>query len=111
MRDGGARERREPQYSLVSVRRAFLDGRFVITLRVRRHMALHDWKERDIVECVAGLSPVDFHKSQAHRIHVGVWLDVYRPVFAGERRYLKFTRELDGERFVLLSFCVDGEEH
>lgn len=55
MRGGDARERRVPRYSLVSVRRAFLDGRFVITLRVRRHMALHDWKEHDVVECIAGL--------------------------------------------------------
>jgi hypothetical protein len=111
MRGGDARERRVPRYSLVSVRRAFLDGRFLITLRVRRHMAPHDWKEHDVVECIAGLTPTGFHKSQAHRIHARVWLDIYRPVFEGERRYVKFTREMEGDRFVLLSFCVDGEEH
>jgi hypothetical protein len=111
MRTGDTRERREPHHTLEAVRGAFLDGRFVITLRVRRHMALHDWTERDVVDCIAKLSSSDFHKSQAHRIHGGVWLDIYRPTFAQERRYVKFTRELEGSRFVVLSFCVDGEDH
>jgi hypothetical protein len=111
MRSGATREKREPHYPLGSVRRAFLDGRFVLTSRVRRHMALHDWTERDVVDCIAGLSSADFHKSQAHRAHEGVWLDIYRPTFAGERRYVKFTRELDGSHFVVLTFCVDGEDH
>jgi hypothetical protein len=105
------RERRYPRYCLESVHGAFLGGRFVITLRVRRHMALHDWTERDVVEGILALSPADFYKSQAHRVHRDVWLDVYRPVLEGERRYVKITQESKGERFVLLSFCVDGEEH
>lgn len=111
MRGGGERQGREHRYSLAAVREAFLHGRFVITLRVRRHLALHGWTERDVVECIAGLSPADFHKSQAHRIHADVWLDIYKPVFEGERRYVKFTQELGGDRFVLLSFCLDGEDH
>jgi hypothetical protein len=111
MRSGGARERREAHYTLGRVQSAFLLGRFVITSRVRRHMAVHEWTERDLIDCVVALSSADFHKSQAHRSHEGVWLDIYRPVVAGERRYLKFARELSGSRFVLLSFCVDGEDH
>jgi len=63
------------------------------------------------VGCITGLSSADFHKSQAHRTHAGIWLDVYRPVFGDERRYVKFTRELAGTRFVVLSFCMDGEDH
>jgi len=72
---------------------------------------VHDWSERDVVDCIAALSSDDFHKSQAHRVYDDVWLDIYRPVVAGERRYLKFTQELTGRRFVLLSFCIDGEDH
>jgi len=97
MQGGGDRDGREQRYSLATVR--------------RRHLALHGWTERDVVECIAGLSPADFHKSQAHRIHADVWLDIYKPVFEGERRYVKFTQELGGDRLVLLSFCLDGEDH
>ena len=74
-------------------------------------MALHDWTESDVVSCIAGLSSADFHKSQAHHAHAGVWLDIYRPALAGERRYVKFARELTGGGFVVLSFCFDGEDH
>ncbi len=111
MWSGGSLGKPRPHHELESVRRAFLDGRFVITSRVRRHMALHDWTERDIVDCISGLSPEDFHKSQAHRMNEGVWLDIYRPGFAGRRLYVKLTREMKGNRFVVLSFCLDGEDH
>lgn len=107
----GIREKREPHYPLRVVQAAFLAGRFVITSRVRRHMALHDWIERDVLDCIATLSSADFYKSQTHSTHEGVWLDIYRPTLAGERRYIKFTHELMGIRFVLLTFCVDGEDH
>lgn len=97
MQGDPVREKREPHYPLSLVQSAFSAGQFVITSRVRRHMALHDWVEHDVVECIATLSSVDFYKSQAHRMHAGVWLDIYRPIVAGERRYVKLTRELTGE--------------
>ena len=111
MHRGDATEQSKPHYPLASVKEAFHGGRFVITSRVRRHMALHDWTERDVVACIGGLKLDDFHKSQAHRMHPRLWLDVYRPIFCDSRRYVKFTRELTGVAFVLLSFCIDGEDH
>ena len=111
MPTGSTNEKHEPHHNLESVRRAFIERRFVITSRVRRHLALRGWTEPDAVDCIVGLSSADFHKSQAHRVHAGLWLDIYRPVFAGERRYVKLTQELAGGRYVLLSFCVDGEDH
>jgi hypothetical protein len=111
MHQGGTREERFPHYTLGSVQSAFKDGHFVITSRVRRHMALRDWTELDVVECILALSSADFHKSQAHWMYEGVWLDIYRPVYAKARRYVKFTQEPAGSRFILLSFCVDGEDH
>ena len=53
----------------------------------------------------------DLYKSQEHLGRPGAWLDIYRPVFEGRRMYIKFTRRADGSGFVLLSFCLDGEEH
>ena len=111
MQTGGTREKREPHYPMPDVQHAFLDGQFVITSRVRRHMALHDWTESDVVSCIARLSSADFHKSQAPHAHAGVWLDIYRPALAGERRYVKFARELTRGGFVVLSFCFDGKDH
>ena len=111
MHDKDAREQRLPHYPLASVKHAFSAGGYVITSRVRRHMASHDWMERDIVACIGSIELEHFHKSQAHRMHRGLWLDIYRPFCAESRLYVKFTRELSGGRFVLLSFCIDGEDH
>lgn len=111
MRRNCGHEKRQAHYELERALEAFVGGRFVITSRVRRHMAVHDWTENYIIDCLSGLSSSDFHKSQAHRVHGGIWLDVYRPVMGSQRLYLKFTQQHDGDGFILLSFCVDGEDH
>lgn len=37
-------------------------------------------------------------------------LDVYRPWLNGQRMYVKFTLDEDGDLYVL-SFCRDGDHH
>jgi hypothetical protein len=39
------------------------------------------------------------------------WLDIYKPVFRGERLYVKLTLQDDGAGYRVMSFCGDGEEH
>lgn len=39
------------------------------------------------------------------------WLDIYKPLFRGERLYVKLLLLEDGETYLVLSFCGDGEEH
>ena len=104
-------ERDTPEYDLGEVRRALAEGRYEITARVRRHMRRKGWTREDLVGCACALTRADFHKSQQHLSREHVWLDVYRPWVGNERRYLKFVSDDEVSRFVVLSFCTDGEAH
>ncbi|MDF1543270.1 MAG: type II toxin-antitoxin system MqsR family toxin [Anaerosomatales bacterium] len=104
-------ERQYPAYDLSMVRTAFATGRFEITRRVRRHLYRKGWDPERISECVLSLGREDFHKSQEHRDRRGVWLDIYRAQWCGERHYVKFVLSEDTESFIVLTFCVDGEQH
>ena len=108
---GEALERQQPAYPLGCVQTAFANDHFQATVRVVNHLERRGWSRRTISQCVASLVPEDFHKSQQHRTRPEAWLDIYKPVFCGERLYVKFTLQEDGKRFRVLSFCGDGEEH
>jgi len=107
----GPEESNRPAYDLAGVRRAFSEGHFQVMARVSTHLDRRDWSRSTIESCVASLTPADFHKSQAHITRADAWLDIYRPVFCGERLYVKFTPLEGGECYLVLSFCGDGEEH
>ena len=108
---GGVGERRQPTYPLETVWEAFAAGRFSVTRRVFNHLLLRGWKLETVRACVLALTPQDFHKSQQHVAREGIWLDIYRPVFRGERLYVKFTPLEDDRNYRVLSFCGDGESH
>jgi hypothetical protein len=90
---------------------AFQVGQYKLTARVRRHMRRKGWNRSYLVQCIVSLGPADFHKSQEHQSRAGLWLDTYRPSHDGVRKYIKFVLDDDGECFVVLSFCDDGEVH
>lgn len=104
-------DRHQPAYPLKGVQLAFSAGRFSVTRRVFNHLLLRGWKLETVKVCVLGLAPEDFYKSQRHATIDGRWLDIYKPVFRGERLYLKFTPLEDARSFRVLSFCGDGESH
>lgn len=104
-------EKHVAHYELGVVRHAFEAGLFAVPGRVTRYLKSAGLTLDDVVECMAGLSSTDFHKSQAHLGRPGIWLDIYRPHFRGRRMYVKFAVHEDGRRFVLLSFCGDGDPH
>lgn len=107
----GVRERRYPACPLGEVRSAFQSGRFEVTRRVQRHLERRGWGLETIRRCICDLDSDDFYKSQAHLTEPGMWLDIYKPLVDGERLYVKYAPLGDGERFIVLSFCGDGEEH
>jgi hypothetical protein len=76
-----------------------------------RHLDRRGWSRGTIGSCVASLTPPDFHKSQLHLERPDAWLDIYKPLFRGERLYVKLLLLEDGETYLVLSFCGDGEEH
>jgi len=108
---GSPHEKQVSHYDLEQVRRAFRDGDFVVTARVRSHLTDVGWNLDTVRTTACGLRECDLHKSQAHRERPGVWLDIYRPWHAGERLYVKLTPRQRGSGFVVLSFCRDGENH
>lgn len=105
------RERASPQYPLADVANRFAADDFSVTLRVQRHLDRRGWDGATVVSCICSTAPADFRKSQEHLGRPGVWLDIYKPVFVGRRMYVKFTACVNGAGFVVLCFCVDGEEH
>ncbi len=85
-------------------------GRYDVTNRVRRHLRRKHRTFRDLESCIAKLEQSDFHKSQRHLAKPDVWLDIYRPVIDGIRRYVKFMAQDNGD-YLVLTFCDDGEAH
>lgn len=79
--------------------------------RVARHVRSCGWDPGFVRECVLDLGPESLHKSIPHRNRHGVWLDVYRPRFRGERMYVKLTAHEREGWFLVLSFCIDGQPH
>jgi hypothetical protein len=100
-----------PHYPLEDVTAAFVDGRFEVPVRVARHLRSCGWDRAFVCECVLSLKVEALHKSVPHRSRDGVWLDVYRPRFGGERMYLKLTAHEREGWFLVLSFCIDGQAH
>ena len=60
---------------------------------------------------MASLETTDFFKSQQHIDRADAWLDVYKPLHAGERLYVKLTLLENGSEYLILSFCLDGDQH
>lgn len=108
---GQPHERRVENYRLIAVQDAVALGYFRITPRVLKHLSLVGWDTATIQECVASLRPEDFYKSQRHHSRADAWLDIYKPVYNGERIYLKFTLHENGTEYLVLSFCRDGARH
>lgn len=107
--DGGLLKR--PRYGLDEVAAAFGDDRFEVPARVARHLRSCGWDRTFVRECVIALEVEAFHKTVPHRSRNGIWLDVYRPRFRGERMYVKLTaHERDGW-FLVLSFCIGGQAY
>jgi hypothetical protein len=109
--DRRPQERRVPAYCLSDVRQVASKGQYHLTGRVRRYIRRQGWTEGDVEACLCALVPGDFHKSQEHLDLPGVWLDIYRPRFRGERMYVKFVIECEAGANQVLSFCRDGQLH
>ena len=107
----GGGERRRPSYNLDEIKAKLAAGEYYPTGAVKRALARYGWDESDVEECVDALGPEDFDKSQPHNKRRGVWLDIYKPVYQGERLYVKFVIDEDGKTIAVLDFCEDGGFH
>lgn len=98
------------RYSLGTVRALVQGGRYAVTRRVHRYVAAQSWDCDLVAECLCALRMSDLHKSVPDPLRPGSHLDAYRPWWRGQRLYIKFTLDEDGDLYVL-SFCRDGENH
>jgi hypothetical protein len=104
-------ERRVPRYQLEVVQQAFAEDQFRVTTRVLTYLASVRWSRSTVQSCVACLARGDFFKSQRHVDRPDAWLDIYRPVYKGERLYVKLTLHENEIEYLVLSFCLDGDQH
>ena len=79
----------------------------VVNMQVVSDLMKLGMDEVDLVNCVLGLTPSDFHKTMESTRRPGTMLDVYRPYLGKTRIYLKFYLSSDKELVLLLSFKGD----
>jgi hypothetical protein len=96
--------------SLRLVRSLARKDRFVLTGRALRYLVTQSWDRETVAQGLCSLERIDLHKSIPDSRRPGSLLDVYRPWMDGQRLYIKFTLDEDGDLYVL-SFCRDGENH
>ena len=103
-------KRSTKRQSLEEVRSLVRRDCFVLTRRAQRHLGTQSWDRETVALVLCSLRRSDLHKSVLDSRRPGSHLDVYRPWFDGQRLYIKFTTDEDGDLYVL-SFCRDGENH
>lgn len=62
------------------------------------------FSDEDVVNVVQSLSMREFYKSMTSLPDHTIWQDVYCPTYQGIELYVKFTREVDEQYYVLISF-------
>ena len=63
--------------------------RYTVTVSARKSAHMLGFGEAEIVACTLALTTLDFHKTMESESAPGHWQDVYRPVYAGLRLYVK----------------------
>ena len=78
-----------PTYELAHVQALVRLGRYTVTVSARKSAHMLGFGEAEIVACTRALTTLDFHKTMESESAPGHWQDVYRPVYAGLRLYVK----------------------
>ena len=97
-------EKRRPHYRLIEIQAALADAtklnRTVTAADGAADLGLSD---EDVVSVIGGLTHKDFYKSMTALHDNKLWQDVYQPNVAGEKLYVKFTKDAGGN-YLLISF-------
>ena len=84
-------EKSTPHCKLPVVKRLIEAGKVRSTMSALAGGAALGFGFDGIVEVVMALAPADFHKSMTTHADHRIWQDVYRPMTAAGRVYLKLT--------------------
>lgn len=96
-------ERRdEPTYSLSTIKALIAAGQYIIRRSALDGAANLGISPVGIAECVCSMTRRDFEKSMKARHAIGLWQDVYRPVYGGRKIYVKV--QIADETGVIISF-------
>ena len=94
-------------YSLNEIQLRLRDGRFTITVSGMQGALQMGLDDEDIVECICEeLRDSHFYKTMPAEKLPGMWQDVYRIRFRGQRVYLKVQINARGKA-VIISFKED----
>lgn len=95
----------EPTFDLTDLIRLIEGGHYIIKRSARNGAASLYLDEDDMVECVAGLTDLDFYKTMESTKRPGTFQDVYKRRYHSFPIYLKL--QLAGSRCVVISFKRD----
>ena len=99
-------EKRKPHYNLAEIKAAFSDPDHLglMTGSARNGIRALGFSDEDVVAVVQSLSITKFYKSMTSLRDHKIWQDVYLYRYGRIEIYLKFTRDMDNEDYLLLSF-------
>ena len=101
------RGRHRPAYDLAIIKERVREGRWTAEGPALRGSAALEMDSEDIVECVTSLTRGDFHKTMASQSRPGMFHDVYKPFYYGQRLYVKVQLADDGDAVVIQFKAAD----
>lgn len=96
----------QSSYDLVQVKALVRAGAYAITNSARRDALQLAFSEADILDCILGLDESDCFKTMPAEKAPGLMQDVYRPLYEGQRLYVKLqiATSVSGGTTVVISF-------
>jgi len=93
--------RQKPTYDLATIKRLVREGRWTPEGPALDGCASLGMDSQDIEDCVDDLTPADFHKTMPSDCRPGMFQDVYKPFYYGQRLYVKLQIAVDGSAVVI----------
>jgi hypothetical protein len=103
-----------PTYDLAAIKRLVAAGAFLMTGRAVEDMLDMELDREDVKACISALDerPLNegghFHKTMPSTTVSGTFQDVYRPMYCGQRLYVKLQANRKGA--VVISFHRDDRD-
>jgi motility quorum-sensing regulator / GCU-specific mRNA interferase toxin len=96
-----------PTYALEDIKSSLSDGKYVLTVSGLQGALQMGFEAEDVVDCICEeLGASHFYKTMPSEKVPGLWQDVYRIRFRGQRVYLKVQINARGYA-VIISFKED----
>lgn len=91
----------QPTYALQTIQSLVNEGKFFIRESALTGAFALGFDRYDIVSCILEMDEGDFHKTMPSQKVAGLMQDVYKPVYLGQRLYVKVQLNLMGTAVVI----------